>query len=83
MFRTGTGAEKVGPIVATVRTTYKRKDGKWAWRLKASNGDVIATDGSQGYENEADAASMADRVIAGEFKDAEKKVEVDSDSLKP
>ena len=55
------------------RVLYTRTDGKWAWRLK-SNGRIIATDGGQGYENEADARSMADRIIGGEFKNAEKKI---------
>ncbi len=57
-----------------VRVVYERTDGKWAWRLKADNGDIVATDGSQGYDNETDARSMADRVVGGEFKNADKKV---------
>jgi uncharacterized protein YegP (UPF0339 family) len=56
------------------RNLYKRVDGKWAWRLKADNGAIIATDGGQGYDNESDARSMADRIISGEFKDAEKTI---------
>lgn len=55
------------------RLLYKRKDGKWAWNLKV-NGRIVATDGGQGYENKADARDMADRIIGGEFEDAEKKV---------
>jgi len=55
------------------RVLYKRTDGRWAWRL-VSSGNIIATDGGQGYENEGDARSMADRVIGGEYKDAEKKI---------
>jgi uncharacterized protein YegP (UPF0339 family) len=54
------------------RILFKRTDGKWAWRLESDNGRVIATDGGQGYENESDARSMADRIIGGEFKNAEK-----------
>lgn len=54
------------------RLVYKRRDGKWAWNLKV-NGRIVATDGSQGYENQADARAMADRVVGGEFADAEKK----------
>jgi uncharacterized protein YegP (UPF0339 family) len=54
------------------RLVYKRKDGKWAWNLKV-NGRIVATDGGQGYENQSDARSMADRVIGGDFEDAEKK----------
>jgi uncharacterized protein YegP (UPF0339 family) len=56
------------------RVLYVRDDGKWAWRLVADNGKIIATDGGQGYENEDDARSMADRIIAGEFKDANKRI---------
>lgn len=52
---------------------YKRSDGKWAWRL-VSGSDVIATDGGQGYEDENDAETMADRIISGHYKDAEKKI---------
>jgi len=54
------------------RILYTRHDGKWAWRLEADNGRIIATDGGQGYEQEDDARTMADRIIGGEFKDAEK-----------
>jgi len=61
------------PHVA-VRLLYTRSDGKWAWRLTADNGQIIATDGGQGYENEADARTMADRVLGGYYKDAEKKI---------
>ena len=56
------------------RVLYQRADQKWAWRLVADNGNIIATDGSQGYENEADARQMADRIVAGEFKEAKKKI---------
>lgn len=56
-----------------IRLVYKRDDGKWAWNLKSNNGEIIATDGSQGYENIDDARSMADRIIGGEFKDAQKR----------
>ena len=55
------------------RVVYQREDCKWAWRLRADNGRIIAVDGSQGYEKEADARSIADRIIGGEFKDADKK----------
>lgn len=54
------------------RVVWQRKDKKWAWELKSDNGRVIAVDGSQGYENEADCREMADRIVRGEFKDAEK-----------
>lgn len=44
---------------------YKRKDGKWAWRVRAANGKIVATDGAQGYERKIDAEDMADRVTGG------------------
>ena len=53
------------------RLLYRRADGKWAWNLTV-NGKIVATDGSQGYENEADARQMAERIITGEFADAER-----------
>jgi uncharacterized protein YegP (UPF0339 family) len=56
------------------RILIERKDGKWGWELKADNGQIIAVDGDQGYDNENDARSMADRIISGEFKDAKKMI---------
>jgi uncharacterized protein YegP (UPF0339 family) len=54
------------------RLIYKRSDGKWAWQLTATNGQVIATDGGQGYENESDCRAMADAIISGKYADADK-----------
>jgi uncharacterized protein YegP (UPF0339 family) len=54
------------------RIVFQRIDRNWGWELKADNGQIIATDGSQGYENEADAKAMADRITGGEFRDAKK-----------
>ena len=51
---------------------YERPDKKWGWRLRASNGRILATDGTQGYENESDARAMMDRVVGGEFKGAQR-----------
>ena len=56
-----------------VRLLYKRVDGKWAWNLTVS-GNIVATDGSQGYENEDDAREMSNRIINGEFSDAERTI---------
>jgi uncharacterized protein YegP (UPF0339 family) len=46
---------------------YERKDGKWAFRVKASNGQVVATDGSQGYSDKASAISTVTKLIGGEY----------------
>jgi NTE family protein len=46
---------------------YQRHDAKWAWRIKASNGQIVATDGGQGYEAKADALSTLENVISGHY----------------
>ena len=46
-------------------TIYQRTDHRWAWRLRAGNGEIIATDGGQGYENEADCRRTATAVVTG------------------
>ncbi len=46
---------------------YKRNDDKWAWRLKAANGQIVATDGGQGCDHQADARSTLEKVMAGEY----------------
>lgn len=55
------------------RLLYKRTDGKWAWNLTV-NGNIVATDGGQGYENEDDARAVAERVIQGHYANADKKI---------
>lgn len=51
--------------MAGSREVYKRHDGKWAWRIKARNGQVVATDGGQGYETKTDARSTLEKFISG------------------
>lgn len=51
--------------------TYARSDGKFAFRVKASNGQTVATDGNQGYEQRASAKSTLTKLMAGEYKDYE------------
>lgn len=38
---------------------HRRVDKRYGWRLIARNGQTIATDGGQGYENRAEARRMA------------------------
>lgn len=54
---------------------YKRKDGNWAFRVKASNGQVVATDGGQGYSDKASATSTLTKLMAGEYNGEVKEVE--------
>jgi uncharacterized protein YegP (UPF0339 family) len=46
---------------------YQRKDGKWAFRIKASNGEIVATDGGQGYNDKANAKETLEKVIRGDY----------------
>lgn len=43
---------------------YKRQDGLWAWHLLAENGQVVATDGGQGYEHRLECVEMAEKATA-------------------
>jgi uncharacterized protein YegP (UPF0339 family) len=40
---------------------YKDSKGEWRWRLKASNGRIIA-DSGEGYKNEQECLADIDRV---------------------
>jgi uncharacterized protein YegP (UPF0339 family) len=46
---------------------YQRTDGKWAFRVKASNGEVVATDGGQGYEAKGSAKSTLEKLMGGTY----------------
>lgn len=46
---------------------YERKDGKFAFRVKASNGEVVATDGGQGYSAKASARSTLEKLLRGDY----------------
>ncbi|WP_328857225.1 hypothetical protein OG579_19075 [Williamsia herbipolensis] len=55
------------------RVIIERADCTWGWPLIV-NGNIVATDGDQGYENEDFCRTMADRIIGEEFSDADKKI---------
>ncbi len=55
------------------RVLVQRADGKWGWQL-ISGGNIIATDGNQGYESESYCREMADKVISGHYSAADKKI---------
>ncbi len=42
---------------------YKRADGLYDWRLRATNGQIIATSGGQGYTERNDAQEAVEMVI--------------------
>lgn len=46
---------------------YKRKDGNFGFRVYASNGQVVATDGGQGYASKASARSTLEKLLKGSY----------------
>lgn len=44
---------------------YVRTDGLWEWRRKASNGQIVATSGGQGYTTRFDVKLAAVRANDG------------------
>ena len=47
---------------------YQCEDGRWGWRIVGDNNfDIVATDGGQGYENEAEATEMFVKVATGHY----------------
>lgn len=46
---------------------YKRSDNLWAFRVKAANGEIVATDGGQGYTSKSNARSTLEKVLRGEY----------------
>lgn len=50
---------------------YQREDKRWAWRLTADNGRIVATDGGQGYEQQADCEQTASAVTRGFYSGAQ------------
>lgn len=50
-----------GDVIEVYRDRMPRR-GKWRWRLKAANGNIVA-DSGQGYADKAEARDMAHRII--------------------
>ncbi|MDW3216731.1 MAG: YegP family protein [Ilumatobacteraceae bacterium] len=68
-----TEAELPNPkiVVYERRDASNKPTGEYGWRLRADNGNIIATDGGQGYKDREFTARMAERIIKdGEFSDA-------------
>ncbi|OFW62460.1 MAG: hypothetical protein A2135_02400 [Actinobacteria bacterium RBG_16_67_15] len=42
-------------------------DAKWGFRIRASDGVIIAVDGGPGFDTKAEAWEMLERVMRGEF----------------
>ena len=50
----------MGQVTAEV---FERSDGRWAWRLRAENGQTVAADGNQGFRDSTDAQRAVSDVI--------------------
>lgn len=46
---------------------YKRADNKYAFRVRAGNHEVVATDGGQGYDHKVDAKSTLEKLMGGDY----------------
>ncbi len=46
---------------------FKRHDGKFAFRILAANGQIIATDGGQGYDHRTDAKATLQKLMKGDY----------------
>lgn len=57
--------------MASKLEVYRRDDNRFAWRLIAPNGEIVATDGGQGYENRRDAERTGDAVARGHYAPAD------------
>ena len=44
---------------------YAREDGLFDWRLRATNGQIVATSGGQGFTEANDAEEACERVAGG------------------
>jgi hypothetical protein len=56
------------------RIVYERKDGGWGWRLRNDEGAIIAVHGGEHFATEKEARVMADQILGGGFKDADRRV---------
>ncbi len=58
-------------LIYEVRDKNKEPTGEYGWRLRAANGQIIATDGRQSYKSRGKAEEMARRIINdGEYSKA-------------
>lgn len=46
---------------------FLRVDATWGFRIKASDGAIIAVDGGPGFATKTEAWEMLDRLMRGEF----------------
>jgi hypothetical protein len=72
--RANIAADDAEETLMASRIVFERKDGSWGWKLRNDDGVFLATNGDQQYATEKEARAIADRILSGGFKDADKKV---------
>jgi len=58
-------ADEEGDQMAGKGELYQQKNGKWAFRVKATNGQIVAA--SQGYARRASARSTLEKLLKGAY----------------
>ena len=53
--------------MAGIGELYKGTNGKWSFRVKASNGTVVAIDDGPGYKAKSEARSVLQRLLKGDY----------------
>lgn len=67
-----TGGKRMRPPKVEI---YKGKDKKWYWRLRSSNGRIVA-DGSQGYAGGRPAVEKAAKKLMDDIRFASASIEI-------
>ena len=53
--------------MAGIGEIFKTENGKWAFRVKASNGTVVAIDDGPGYKAKSEARAILQRLLKGDY----------------
>ena len=53
--------------MAGIGEIYRAENGKWSFRVKASNGTVVAVDDGPGYKAKSEARATLQRLLKGEY----------------
>jgi uncharacterized protein YegP (UPF0339 family) len=56
-----------GGTMAGTGETCKRADGKYAFRMRAGNNEIVATDGGHGYNSRTDAKASLEKLMRGDY----------------
>lgn len=63
----GWGNTMTGGSMPASGEVYLRADGSWGFRIRASDGVIVADDAGRHYETREEARSTLERVMRGDF----------------